>query len=192
LPEPDAVIGGVGTEIRLYPGGEPVDGWPRLLRPWDREGIRALLAPNEQLELQPQQFQTEFKISYYAHDLSRRVLVQLRRRLAMAGHCAEIVYSSGRDLDVLPAGVNKGSAAGLLASRWGLRPWQVIVSGDTGNDASMFLCGFRGIIVQNAQPELKAIRSPDVYPSDQAYAAGVLDGIRYWMRQSHDEAQKLP
>ena len=30
LPAPDAIIGGVGTEIREYPSGEPVGCWRRL------------------------------------------------------------------------------------------------------------------------------------------------------------------
>lgn len=179
-PEPDAVIGALGTEIRLYPEGEKLEGWPRCLGPWDPQRIRAILGQFQELEPQPDEFQGQFKLSYYGHDLDGRFLVELRRRLALAGHCVEVLYSPNRDLDVLPAGVNKGSAAAFLASRWMLRPWQVIVSGATGNDRSMFLRGFRGVVVSNAHPELKAVRSPDVYHSRKAYAAGVLDGIHHW------------
>jgi hydroxymethylpyrimidine pyrophosphatase-like HAD family hydrolase len=92
------------------------------------------------------------------------------------------VYSSNRDLDVLPAGVDKGSAAAFLASHFGFQPRQVVVAGDTGNDASMFTHGFRGIVVGNAQAELKSLCSPDVYKSDGSYADGVLEGLEYWLR----------
>ena len=188
LPEPDAVIGAVGTEITLYPYARSVDQWPPHSGSWDPGAIRIMLAKLSELEPQPSESQTNFKLSYYAHDLEKQFLAELRRDLASEGHYVETIYSSNRDLDVLPPGVSKGSAVVFLASEWGLRRNQVIVAGDTGNDASMFAGGFRGIIVGNAQPELKALRSPNVYHSPQAYAAGVLDGIEYWLNRTADGA----
>ncbi|MBN2475415.1 MAG: HAD hydrolase family protein [Pirellulales bacterium] len=181
LPEPDAVIGAVGTELTLFPDGGNVAPWPPHPQGWDPEAIRAMLAKIGELEPQPPEFQTEFKLSYFAHDLEKRFLADLRRELANAGHYVETIYSSGRDLDVLPPGVHKGSAVAFLASEWGLRCHQVIVAGDTGNDASMFAGRFRGIVVGNAQPELKALRSPEIYHSDHPFAAGVLDGMEHWL-----------
>ena len=183
LPPPVAVIGGVGTDLRFFPGGERVDGWPRCLGPWDRPHIRSVLAQYRELEPQPDEFQAEFKLSYYALDLECGFLVELRRRLAASGYAVEVVYSSNRDLDILPAGVDKGSAAAFLASQLGLQPGQVLVAGDTGNDASMFRHGFRGIVVGNAHAELRSLCSPDVYQSDRAYAEGVLDGMQYWLQR---------
>jgi len=138
------------------------------------------------LEPQPSEFQTEFKLSYYAHDLEERFLAQLRCDLAGAGHFVEIVYSSNRDLDVLPLGVNKGSAVLFLASLWGVCFDGVTVAGDTGNDYSMLAGGFKGIVVGNAQPELKLLRSPNIYHSPYSYATGVLDGMDYWMNRKDD------
>jgi len=183
LPEPDAVIAGVGSRIALYPGGENMDAWPRYAARWDPDGIRAVLAELGKLEPQPAEVQTEFKLSYYADGLDTTSLVGICRRLAENGHSAELVYSSDHDLDVLPAGVHKGSAAAFLVAEWGLRTAQVVVCGDTGNDKAMFMHGFRGVIVGNAQPELKAVQSPDVYHSEHAHADGVLDGIEYWLRR---------
>ena len=184
LPEPEAVIGGVGADIRHYPSGEPVDGWPRCLGPWDRREMQRIVGQFGELQRQPEEFQTEHKLSYYGYDLDVAFLVGLRRQLALAGCPVEVVYSSNRDLDILPAGVNKGTAAAFLAGRWQLAPRQVVVSGDTGNDASMFVHGFKGVVVDNALAELKAIRSPDVYHSLRAHAAGVLDGLRYWLDEA--------
>ena len=188
LPEPDAVIGAVGTEITLYPDGRSVDQWPPHSGSWDPGAIRAVLAKLSKLEPQPSEFQTDFKLSYYAYDLASRFLAELRRHLADADHYVETIYSSNRDLDVLPPGVNKGAAVVFLASEWGLRRNQVIVAGDTGNDASMFAGGLRGIVVGNAQPELKAFRSSDIYHSDHSFAAGVLDGVKHWLNKTADGA----
>ena len=181
LPEPDAVIGAVGTEITLYPSGQGVDDWPPHSASWAPDAIRNTLAKLARFKPQPAEFQTDFKLSYYAHDLDARFLVELHRHLADAGHYVETVYSSNRDLDVLPPGVNKGSALVFLASKWRLRRNRVIVAGDTGNDASMFRAGFRGIVVNNAQPELAALHGADIYHAKRAYAAGVLEGVRHWL-----------
>jgi len=188
LPEPDAVIGAVGTEITLYPDGRSIERWPPHTASWDSGAIRAMLARYGELEPQPAEFQTTFKLSYYAYNLESQFLVALRRDLARAGYYAETIYSSNRDLDVLPPGVSKGSAVVFLAFEWGLRRDQVMVAGDTGNDASMFAGGLRGIVVGNAQPELKALQLPHVYYSPHAYANGVLDGLEYWLNKKTDAA----
>ena len=92
--------------------------------------------------------------------------------------------SPGRDLDVLPAGVDKGTAAVFLAKHWGVPRERVIVCGDTANDLSMFEQGFCGIVVGNALPELRALRSPRVYHARGRFAAGVEEGLRYWFERS--------
>ncbi len=182
LPEPEAVIGGIGTQVRRYPQGTNlVDGWPRGFAHWQRDRIARELGRYGQLEPQPEEFQAEFKLSFYAHDLDQEFLDGLARRLAAAGQEVEIVYSSSRDLDFLPAGVNKGTAAAQLARTWGYEPWQVLVSGDTGNDKAMFAQGFRGIVVANAQEELKRIQAPTIYHARRGFAAGVQEGVEFWL-----------
>ena len=96
------------------------------------------------------------------------------------------MYSSDRDLDVLPVGVNKGSATAWLASRWFFHPRQILVAGDTGNDSSMFTRGYRGIVVGNAHEELQSLPHANIYHSEHEYADGVLDGLRYWLTETED------
>ena len=103
-------------------------------------------------------------------------------RFTHQGHEVQVIYSSRRDLDVLPVGVDKGSAAARLASQFGFLTRDVIVAGDTGNDAAMFLHGFRGIVVGNAHVELKSLQSPEVYQSNSSYADGVLEGLQHWLQ----------
>ncbi len=185
LPEPDAVIGGVGTELRAFPSGttlwspaEVVDGR------WDVAVIRSVLAGIEGLRLQPDEFQSPFKVSSYLEDADDDGLDQVKRRLADRGVAADIVYSSNRDLDVLPAGVNKGSSVERLADRLGIDPADVVVAGDTGNDLSMFERGFRGIVVANAQPVLLSLTGENVFHTKAAYAAGVLEGVKHWLAET--------
>lgn len=180
LPEPAAVIGGVGTEIRNCQG-QPLDGWPAALaRHWDGDKLCALLAEEPDLEVQPAYQISDWKKSYYLYDATPQRLDQLRQKLAAAGIAAEIIYSSNRDLDFLPAAVNKGSAARWLAEHWQCDEERVFVSGDSGNDLSMFQQGFRGIVVGNAHAELQALDGQLVYHARGQCAAGVLEGLQHW------------
>lgn len=186
LPEPDAVIGAVGTEITRYASGENLEGWPPNTDRWDPEAIRRLLEEFTELEPQPPAAQTRFKLSYYAYELTPDFVENLRNKLARAGYAVETIYSSSRDLDVLPAGVSKGTAVAFLASEWAVPRARVVVAGDTGNDVSMFTEGFRGVVVANAQPELKAIQGDDVYHANDGFAAGVLEGARFWLERRRE------
>jgi mannosylfructose-6-phosphate phosphatase len=180
LPEPDALIGGVGTEICFPPRGERLAGWPPTSAGWDTGKIRKVLTSHPELELQPEHLLSEFKVSCYGHDLDQRFLDQLQQELANQQIDVAIVYSSNRDLDVLPSAANKGSAVARLAEYWSIDPSHVIVAGDSGNDARMFNRGFCGIIVGNARPELRSIDDPHAYLATAEYAEGVLEGLDYW------------
>jgi len=182
LPEPDVIVAGVGTEVRWFAGGETLPFWHnRLARRWDARGASAALAHFDDLRRQPAESQSEFKVSYHAEQLPASRLRAIRGALMSAGLSAEVVYSSDRDLDIVPAGAGKGAAASFLAEYWQLPAERVLVSGDSGNDLTMFLRGFRGIVVANAHPELKALAGPNVFRSRFAFADGVLDGLRYWL-----------
>ena len=180
LPEPDAVISGVGSEIHDFATGRPWSAWNRGVRGWDVDGIRAALARFPGLELQPNEFLSAWKVSYFARGLTTSALMEIRQSLEEAGFRTNLVYSSNRDLDVLPAHADKGQAARHVAEAWDMAPCDVLTSGDSGNDAEMMSYDFRGIVVANAQPELRELTGPNVYHSRLPFAAGVLDGIRYW------------
>lgn len=182
LPKPVAIIGNVGTEMRRYPGGEVMDGWPQATaETWCGQRIVDTLAAVPRLVRQPEEFQSAHKISYYLYDAQPDELNEIQTRLDRSGLQADLIYSSQRDLDVLPRGANKGSAAAHLASALEISREHVVVCGDSGNDTAMFRYGFRGVIVGNALPELKALRSERAYLAEQTHAAGVLEGLRYWV-----------
>jgi len=185
LPEPDAVIGGVGTDIRLHPSGRPVATWCERFHPaWDARRIAATLADQCDLRRQPDEFQSAYKVSYYLDGAGPDRLQVIRRELLSRGIVADLIYSSNRDLDVVPAGANKGTAAAFLAVMWDIPSRRVMVSGDSGNDLTMFQAGFRGIIPANAHAELKALSGPDDYHATLPHAAGVMEGIRHWMAEA--------
>ena len=181
LPEPDAIVGGVGTEIHDYPSGQEIPGWhDEIGQSWDAERVRQVLGSHPELELQPEKWQSDYKVSYFLEDADPAQLDALKRELTEHDIESKVIYSSNRDLDFLPARANKGSAAAYLAKHWGISPEKVIASGDSGNDHTLMEQGFRGVVVANAQPELKKVTGPHIYHAQNGYAAGVLEGIEYW------------
>jgi sucrose-6F-phosphate phosphohydrolase len=183
LPEPDAIIGGLGTEIYDVPAARRAFMWPPSSIGWNPYVIRTLCECRRELTPQPDHFISYYKVSYYGIDLDVNFLNSLLRHLASAGQDVTVVYSSNRDLDVVPAGVDKGSAATFMARHWKIDPQRTIVAGDSGNDAAMFRAGFRGIVVGNAQKDLRALKGPHIYHATAEYAAGVLEGLDYWLRR---------
>lgn len=181
LPEPDGIICGVGTEIHDLATGELVPGWPQAAFDWNPAVIREVCNGFEELEEQPAEFLSTYKLSYFGAGLDDAYLSRLQRQLDELGQEVSIVYSSNRDLDILPASVDKGTAAIYLAQHWEIERGSVIVAGDSGNDLQMFRAGFRGIVVGNAQPELLRVRGGNVYHAEGHFAAGVLEGLRHWL-----------
>lgn len=183
LPDPVAVIGGVGSEIRNYPDGEINQKWiQRISANWSADRLREVLADEASLELQPESLQSDFKVSYFFRDATQQQLNRLHSKLFDEGINASLIYSSQRDLDFLPEGVNKGTAAAFIARQLGFDHDQTVVAGNSGNDSKLFEHDNYGIIVANAHDELKAYADDArVYLSPHERAAGVRDGIEHWL-----------
>lgn len=192
LPEPDAVICGVGTEIYEHGNEIPIEGWPRTTgESWNADTVHAVCRGFAELQPQPKEFQSRCKLSFFGRDLDDAYLASLRQSLEAAGQQATVIYSSARDLDILPAGTHKGAAARYLADHWGIDCRRVIVAGDSGNDAMMFHEGFRGIVVGNAKLELRDIVGPRIYHAASSYAAGVVEGLDHWLAEYWPDAVKF-
>jgi mannosylfructose-6-phosphate phosphatase len=181
LPPADFVIGGVGTQAS--DSGGPLAGFAeRFVEGWDRQQVEAIVAAVPGIAPQAAEYQHEHKSSWHLHDASPSVIAGLEQRLAAAGLKVEIVYSSRRDLDVLPRAGTKGAALAWLAERLGIGPGGIVVAGDTGNDLSMFrLAGVRRILPANALPELVAATAGlAVFRASRAGADGVVEGLAHY------------
>lgn len=181
--KPDACILQVGTEVYLLSKGEFVldNNWSKIIsQDWEREKVVRLLADVEQLVRQDEEWQTEFKASYFLRENQTEVLQEINRRMQEAELKAHIIYSSDQFLDFLPPLSGKAEAVRHVADRFGLRAEDVIVCGDTGNDLDMFKAGFKGIIVGNAHAELKNFEGENAYHAIGQYSAGIIEGLRHF------------
>jgi len=182
LPKPDYSIAGVGTQVYDERNGRMLEEFnEHLAAHWNLDRVREIASHFPGLRPQAPEFQHAFKSSWFIDHATPAVLRELKEQLTKAGVKVKVVYSSGRDLDILPHNATKGGALEWLCQRLGIPLAQVLVAGDTGNDSSMFLLpGVRGIIVENAQPELfEATVDIPTYTSRYVMADGVLDGLRH-------------
>jgi sucrose-6-phosphatase len=180
LPEPDYIIGGVGTELYNHRAGRPEPEFnAQFGEGWDLAKVEEIMQATPGVERQPPEFLHPYKSSWYLHRADRAQIDALRRRFAEAGLQVNVVYSSLRDLDVLPSRANKGNALAWLCQRLGIPLTEVLVAGDTANDSAMFLLpGVHGIVVENAQPELfEAVVKLPVFVPRSVMADGVLEGL---------------
>ena len=183
LPEPDYYIGGVGTVIHKTSSDSVLDAFSKVLdEGWNRDGVQKVLEGFPDIEEQAAEQQHAWKSSWFWHDASEADLARLDSALKDAGVKAQIVYSSARDLDILPLMANKGNALRWLCDHHDLSVEQAIVAGDTGNDSSMFLVpGVRGIMPANAEPELReAVTGATAFPASGECTNGVIEGLQHY------------
>ncbi len=190
IPQADAIISQVGTEIYLPPFSpemEPLPEWDTFLRrQFSREQAVSFIDDIDGAQVQSARYNTPLKVSYFLDKAPNpeQAAERVKQRVAAAGNGYQVVWSSGKHLDILPAASGKGKAIRFLIGYLNLNPTQIITAGDSGNDRSMLEEFGCGIIVDNAQPELKELKNRDegraFYFAEHPFAAGVSEGLHHY------------
>lgn len=188
----DFKILSVGTEVH-YRNGEAFlhdTAWPTVHK-WDAAQIRAHMQQSPAFAMQPLDAQTTHKISYQSAAMPDQQGVafaeQLGRDLLGSGIETNVIFSGGQYLDIVPYGVDKGSALRYAATAVSGSPAPFIVAaGDSLNDCAMLERADLAVIPANAHDSLLtwAARSIDpakMYHATQPFAGGVLEAL-----QAHD------
>lgn len=182
LPRPDLIDTDCGTQIHYGQQLTPDRSWRKSIGyAWAPDEIRQTLSGVEGLKLQPDDQQSEFKISYIVDGRTKITPSKVKKILREAGLRAKVVLSLGMYLDVVP--VRGGSEMSIrhVLWKWGFTPEHVLVAGDSGNDAGMLVGRTLGVVVANHSPELRRLKNrPRVYFAEAAHAAGILEGIKYY------------
>jgi sucrose-6F-phosphate phosphohydrolase len=175
---PDYLIGGMGTQIEVGVNGERLTNFEAYLeQDWDRDRATDLVSGLNAVP-HPERYQTSFKISF---DIPGQEAYQVvKDRLAASDLLVKAIFSAGKFLDLIAVRAGKGEAVRFLQERLGISAERVVVAGDSGNDVEMFLPDFRGIVVGNADDDLKRLQGPNIYKAKSFHAAGILEGLRYW------------
>jgi len=180
VPRPDVLISAVGSEVH-YGGPDLVMdlNWRRTIdHRWDTLSLRECLADVPGIRLQPARDQREFKLSYFVDRPAWPGTREIRKRIKEHGLAASVIFSHHEFLDLLPVRASKGRAIQYLARRWGFEMDNVLVAGDSGNDADMLRSGALGVVVKNHSSELRYLRGRErIYFAEASYAHGILEGI---------------
>ncbi|KAA3502941.1 HAD-IIB family hydrolase [Rhizobium rhizogenes] len=184
LPRPDYIIGGVGTMLHAKERSELESAYRHSLGTgFDAKRIADVMGRISDVTMQEEQYQHGLKSSWFLHDADEKALADIEKALLTADIDVRIVYSSGRDLDILPKAADKGAALAWLCGQLHIGLDESVVAGDTGNDRAMFeLNDVRGVIVGNALPELVSLANSNsrFYLSGATEADGVMEGLRHW------------
>lgn len=179
LGRPHLVIGDVGCTVAC---GESLQEVPLVVEPiearWRGYADRVLQVIRGERGLSPQPVVSSRRHAFHAEpDL---LDPQLLPRLQAIG--VDCVLSDGRYLDVLPAGVNKGSTLRQVIALLEMTHLPVVVAGDTLNDLAMFQQGYLGIIVGNAEePLLERLDDlSGVYLARGHGCSGILEGLEHY------------
>lgn len=181
LPRPDLLIGDVGTTVVHGEDFSPVEEIQAAIsQRWPggaavRERLQGLPGIREQ------EIPMERRLSYWLEEGPMDdVLGRMAERLE--GLAVDLVGSAGTYIDVLPAGVNKGSTL-LRALEWlGREHADVVVAGDTLNDLALFETGLSGVVVGNCEVALRDRTGhlEHLYFAEGEGAAGILEGLRHF------------
>ena len=212
IPVPDFAIGDVGTTIF-----EPSNGW----QPWDDYNeeiakdwngktsgdLRKFLAGIGSLELQEQDKQNTFKLSYYASPKidSSELKQEVRKCLAKANVHVSLIWSIDEEknvglLDILPERATKVHAIRFLMEKKGYSPDQVVFAGDSGNDLPALTSGLNAVLVRNGHRAVREeaveimtkksmserlyLARGDFLGMNGNYCAGVLEGIAHFLPET--------
>ena len=117
---PDVLITSVGTEI--YRNGQVLADaeWSTKLQPnWDRSLVKQVTSQFKSLNPQPEPEQRPFKVSYFLDAaMAESVMAEVAQTLRSQGLSCQLIYSGGKDLDILPEGADKGKAMQFVQAQY--------------------------------------------------------------------------
>lgn len=173
------LIAGVGSEMyrRIGKRWMPLAAWPDLHKPWDPGLVRRHLLAFEDLRPQPLRSSSAYKLSYFS---APETVERVRSALREADIDATLIHSHGDMLDVLPAGVDKGSAVAWLARHLTISLENTITCGNTTNDIAMLRLACASVIVGGSDEDLLAQSGtlPQIYLAKAVCAGGIIEGLR--------------
>lgn len=179
LTPPHLVIGDVGCTVACGTSLVPL---PQAVEPiearWRDKPARVapLLAGAAGVSVQPGTANRRLAYHYDPDHFDHSLIAVLE------GLGVDCVLSDNRYLDVLPAGVNKGTTLLALLDLLELPAERVVTAGDTLNDLAMFETGLAGVMVGNAEPALRRQlpRLSRTYLAQAPGCAGIVEGLHHF------------
>ena len=180
---PDVIISSVGSEIYYRNDDEYVysTSWDSHIRiSWMPYKIMDLLKPFDFMELQDEEGQRKYKVSYNllgsTEDLNKASELLRRNKIK-----TNMILSHNMYVDFLPYRASKGRAIRYLSYRWNIPLDSILVAGDSGNDEDMLTGELYGVVVANHTKELEKLKGRRrIFFASREYANGVIEGIEHF------------
>ena len=183
LPDPEFIIGGLGTELHdaVHPHAA-VEYRAHIAPGWNGNAVQRIVEAIPAVRRQTPEFLNPCKLSWHWHGATLGDVARIEIQLQKFGLEAMVSYTGGVFLDIIPRGAGKGNALAWLCHRIAMPLQSVLVAGASGNNSSMFaLPGVRGVLVPNASRELFAGTSPfKPLITRTKMADGVLAGLEHF------------
>lgn len=181
LPEPDILITDVGTAIYTSQSLTEEKAWTdKMLSNWKPREIINISKKFPLLKRQalPNVSRISFTINH------NEVLVKDFEKALLENDIShKFVYSSNRDVDILPLYSGKGEALVYILQKYFKDDAQILVAGDSGNDLDMLSLDYPSVIVGNAQKELVEMNDhPLLFRATKQFAGGIHEA---WLHFYH-------
>jgi sucrose-phosphate synthase len=183
IPRPDVLISSHGTRIHYGETLVEDDFWAEHVdHNWNPQQIRNTLARLEGMELQPKVEQTPYKISYYYDARTAPSIDEINTLIRQKELTANVVFSFGQFLDILPSRASKGQALRYVAQRLEIPLEHTLVAGGSGADEDMMRGNTLAVVVENRHHEelSQLIDQERIYFAEKPYAQGILEAIDYY------------
>lgn len=212
IPVPDYAIGDVGTTIyEPEKNWRPWEDWAKeIARDWagkGREDLQQLIADIDALELQEEDKQNTFKLSYYTdasldfQRLKTTISEQLNKAQVRAGIICSIDEEKDTGLvDILPERATKMHAIRFLMKKKGYPEDRTVFAGDSGNDLPALTSGLNAVLVKNGRDDVREeavntmkeqgmldklyLARGDFLGMNGNYCAGVLEGLAHFLPET--------
>lgn len=172
LPMPDVLISDVGTSIYTTKNLVEDKEWTKKMQlDWQPRLVEELASSISTLI--KQSLPNTSRISFTTQSGEATVL-QLEKELMKNNVSHKLIFSSNRDLDILPKYSGKGQALAYVLDTYANKDVNVLVAGDSGNDLEMLSLGHPSVVVGNAQAELASVEAqPQLYRASRNCAGGI-------------------
>ena len=183
IPRPDVLISSLGTRIHYGETLVEDDFWAgHVDHNWSPHQIRNTLARLPGMELQPKVEQTPHKISYYYDAATAPSIDDINTLIRQKELTANVIFSFGQFLDILPSRASKGQALRYVAQRLEIPLEHTLVAGGSGADEDMMRGNTLAVVVANRHHEelSRLIDQERIYFAEQPYAQGILEAIDHY------------
>jgi sucrose-phosphate synthase len=183
IPTPDVLISSLGTRIHYGQSLTEDDYWAEHIdHHWNPLQVRRVLAELPGLQPQPKKEQTPFKLSYYYDPPKAPQVDEIIALIRQRELTANVIYSFGQYLDIVPSRASKGQALRYVSQRFDIPLEHILAAGGSGADEDMMRGNTLAVVVGNRHHEelSQLVDQERIYFAGQPYALGILEAIEHY------------